>query len=73
MLLNVQIEGELNRSIHSFRVIVPHPSKIPDQLHSHPNSGDEEQFHCGRHGGSLVDLPPFVRRVVGLNPALAAT
>src|SRR6218665_1379249 len=26
-----------------------------------------------RHGGSLVDSSPFVRRVTGSNPALAAT
>ena len=25
------------------------------------------------HGGSLVDSAPFVRRVAGSNPALAAT
>ena len=29
--------------------------------------------HPAGRGGSLVDSSPFVRRVVGLNPALAAT
>ena len=37
------------------------------------NDDDNNYVRLVGHGGSLVDSTPFVRRVVGSNPALAAT